>query len=93
MVELLNEELSYQIRGTAFTVKKKYGLGHKEILYQGAFAEEFDNRRIQYEQEKRIQIYSPGTGKVICYYQPDFLVNEKVIEEFLDFLSTMVVKV
>lgn len=81
MVKLLYEDLSYQIRGTAFSVKKKYGLGHKEILYQRAFAQEFDNRNITYEKEKKIQIYSPDTGKVICYYQPDFLVEGKIIVE------------
>lgn len=81
MTQLLYEELSYQIRGTAFAVKKKYGLGHKEVLYQRAFAEEFDNRKIKYEKEKRIEIFSPDTKNVICCYQPDFLVNEKIIVE------------
>ncbi len=48
-VNLLYEELSYKIRGVAFEVKKNYGLGHKEVLYQRAFAEELGLRGINYE--------------------------------------------
>ncbi len=81
MTKLLYGDLSYQIRGAAFNVKKKYGLGHKEVLYQRALAEELDNRKIRYEKEKKIKVYSPDSGKVICYYQPDFLVDKKIIVE------------
>jgi len=73
--------LSYEIRGAAYAVKKKYGLGHKEVLYQRAFAEELDRRKIKYQREKKIAIYSPDSGKMICYYQPDFLVENKIIVE------------
>ena len=38
---MLYEELTYKIRGAAFNVRKKIGLGHKEIIYQNALAEEF----------------------------------------------------
>ena len=48
-VNLLYEELSYQIRGVAIEVKKNYGAGHKEVLYQRAFAEELGLRGINYE--------------------------------------------
>jgi len=39
-VDLLYKELSYEVRGAAIEVKKSYGPGHKEVLYQRAFAEE-----------------------------------------------------
>lgn len=81
MVKLLYKELSYEIRGAAYSVKKKYGLGHKEVLYQRAFAEELDRRKISYGKEERIDIYSPDTRKVICYYQPDFVIEKKIILE------------
>ena len=32
--KLLYEELSYKIRGAAFNIRKKIGLGHKETIYQ-----------------------------------------------------------
>ncbi|MCX5632461.1 MAG: GxxExxY protein [Phycisphaerae bacterium] len=80
-INLLYEELSYQIRGCALEIKKNYGLGHKEILYQRAFAEELGLRKIKYEREKPIKIYSPKTIKVIGSYQPDFIVEDKIIIE------------
>jgi GxxExxY protein len=80
-INLLYEELSYQIRGAAIEVRKTYGTGHKEILYQRAFAEELGLRKIKYEREKPIKICSPKTGKVIGSYQPDFIVEDKIIIE------------
>lgn len=80
-VNLLYKELSYEIRGVAIEVKKNYGPGHKEVLYQRAFAEELGLRGINYEQEKPIKIYSPKTKKVIGSYQPDFIVEDKIIIE------------
>jgi GxxExxY protein len=79
--DLLYEELSYQIRGAAIEVKKNYGSGHKEVLYQRAFAEELDLRKIKYSREKPMKIYSPKTDKVIGSYQPDFIVDDKIIVE------------
>ena len=80
-VNLLYKELSYQIRGVAIEVKKNYGAGHKEVLYQRAFAEELSLRGINYEREKAIKIYSPKTKNVIGSYKPDFIVDDKVIIE------------
>jgi len=80
-VDLLHKELSYAIRGAAIEVKKNYGTGHKEVLYQRAFAEELSLRRIKFEREKPIKIYSPKTKKVIGSYQPDFIIENKIIVE------------
>jgi GxxExxY protein len=80
-VDLLYEELSYQIRGAAIEVRKNYGSGHKEILYQRAFAEELSLRKIKYEREKPIKVYSPKTEKIIGSYQPDFIIEDKIVLE------------
>jgi GxxExxY protein len=80
-VNLLYEDLSYQIRGAAFGVRKNYGPGHKEVLYQRAFDEELNIRKIKYVREKPIKIYSPVSGKIIGSYQPDFIVDDKIIIE------------
>jgi len=80
-VNLLHKELSYEIRGVAIEVKKNYGPGHKEVLYQRALAEELNLREINYEREKPIRIYSPKTKKIIGSYQPDFIVEGKIIVE------------
>ncbi len=78
---LLYKELSYRIRGAAIEVRKNYGPGHKEVLYQRAFAEELSLQGIKYEREKPIKIYSPKTKKIIGSYQPDFIVEDKIIIE------------
>jgi GxxExxY protein len=80
-VDLLYKDLSYKIRGVAIKVKKNYGLGHKEVLYQRAFAEELDLQKIHYERERPVKIYSPKTRKEIASYQPDFVVENKIIVE------------
>lgn len=80
-VNLLYKGLSYEIRGAAIEVRKNYGLGHKEVLYQRAFAEELALRKICYETEKSVKIYSPKTKKAIASYQPDFVVEDKIIVE------------
>ena len=80
-VDLLYKDLSYQIRGAAIEVKRNYGCGHKEALYQRALAEELGLRGISYEREERIRIYSPKTKKVIGSYHPDFVIEDKIIVE------------
>jgi GxxExxY protein len=65
-VDLLHKELSYEVRGAAIEVKKNYGAGHKEVLYQRAFAEELALRGVKYAKEKAIKIHSPRTRKVIA---------------------------
>lgn len=78
---LLYKELSYQVQGAAIEVRKNYGSGHKESIYQRAFAEELTLRDIPFEKEKQISIFSPKTGKKIGIYQPDFLIDDKIIIE------------
>ena len=84
---LLYEELTYKIRGAAFAVRKKIGLGHKEIIYQNALEEEFRNLGLNFTKEKIINILY--NGKKIGIYRPDFLVENKIIIEIkaLPFIS------
>jgi len=79
--DLLYESLSYQVRGAAIEVRKDFGSGHKESIYQNAYAEELKSRKINFEKEKSIFIYSPKTGKMIGSYRPDFVVESKIIIE------------
>lgn len=79
--KLLHKELSYQIQGAAIEVRKNFGPGHKESIYQNAYAEELKSRSIKFDKEKSIRIYSPKTGKIIGSYQPDFIIDDKIIVE------------
>ncbi len=81
MADLLYKELSYQIQGAVIEVRKNYGSGHKESIYQGALAEELQLRQIPFKREPSISIASPKTNKIIGIYRPDFLIDDKVILE------------
>jgi len=78
---LLYKDLSYQIQGAAIEVRKNFGPGHKESIYQNAFAEELKSRDIKFDKEKSIEIYSPKTGRIIGLYRPDFIMDNKIIVE------------
>lgn len=69
------------MQGIFMDVRKNFGPGHKEIVYQNAVAEELTCGGIQFEKEKNIKIYSPKTGKVMGNYRVDFLVEDKIIVE------------
>jgi GxxExxY protein len=79
--KLLYKELSYQIQGAAIEVRKNFGSGLKETIYQNAFTEELEARNIKFEREKSIQIFSPKTGKLVGSYWPDFIIEDKIIIE------------
>lgn len=75
------KELSYLVHGAAIEVRKDFGPGHKEKLYQTALAQEFTRRAVRFEQEKSISIYSPKDGQKVGLYRPDFIVDGKIIVE------------
>ncbi len=81
MVDLLHKELSYKLQGIFMEVRKNFGPGHKEIVYQNAIAEELKAESISFEKEKSIKIYSPKTGKSVGNYRVDFLISNKIIVE------------
>ena len=65
------------------------GVRLKEKIYQGALAEEFLKRDIEFKEQKRINIYSIESSKVLGTYVPDFIVDGKMIIEIkaTDFVS------
>lgn len=79
MVKLEYEELTYKIRGAIFEVYNILGPGFKEVIYQNALREEFDEKIIKYDDKKRIKI--TFKGKQVGIYEPDFIVEDKVIME------------
>jgi len=81
MSKLLESDLSYKIRGCFYSVFNKYGPGLKEIIYQKALEEEFNKQKIKFHSQKRINIYSLDSGKLLGTYIPDFIVEEKIIVE------------
>ena len=77
--DLIHSDITYKIRGAIFAVFNELGFGHKESLYQKALIQEFNTRRIPYEQEADLKVAYKGTN--IGTYRPDFVVDGKVILE------------
>lgn len=77
--DFLYADLTYMIRGAVFDVRKKLGSGHKEQVYHNALEIEFKKRGLTFESKKNISIIYEG--KSIGTYQPDFIVNDKILIE------------
>lgn len=80
-MKLLHQELSYKVRGCAIDVRKNYGPGHKELIYQRALVEELKSENLKFQKEEAIEIYSPKSGKVVGTYRPDFIIEDKIVVE------------
>lgn len=78
---LLHERLSYVIRGCFFEIRKNYGPGQKEIIYHRLIKEHLKYLNLTVESEKKIKVYSQSTGSTVGIYQPDLIVEDKVIIE------------
>ena len=78
---ILEKELSYKLQGCVYNVANKYGAGLKETIYEKALAEELEKEGIKFEEQKRINIYSIESGKILGTYIPDFIVEEKIVLE------------
>lgn len=79
--KLLYPEVSYIIQGAVFEIRKQYGPGQKEVIYQRLLEEKLQLVNIQVEKEKKINIYSQDTGRVMGSYRPDLLVEGKILLE------------
>lgn len=79
MIDLLYSDLTYKIRGAIFAVWKELGSAFKESIYHNALKEELRKRKISFEDEKSIEIIY--NNKKIGAYQPDFIVEGKLIIE------------
>lgn len=78
---LLHPELSYVIQGCFFEMRKQYGPGQKEIVYHRLLEEKLKRVGLRVEREKRIDIFSQDSGKTVGSYQPDILVEDKILIE------------
>lgn len=81
MTGLLYEDLTYQIRGILFSIRREYGPGQKEIIYHRLLLEKLTLANLPAVSEPKIIISSHDTGKVIGVYQPDIVVDNKIIIE------------
>jgi len=75
------KELSYELQGCFFEIRKEYGPGQKEIVYTNLLIECLQSKNISVEKEESIKIYSSKTGKIVGSYKPDLIVDNKIIVE------------
>lgn len=79
MDKILYKELSYKVVGCFYEVYNILGPGQKESVYFEALKFEFKNRIVTYEEKKRIPIIYKG--RKVGVYEPDFIVEDKIIVE------------
>jgi len=80
-VDLIYKDLSYRFVGCCFNVRNKYGRHLSEKAYHQFLPEELNLVKIGYVYKPRIKIYSLTTGKAVTYFEPDLLVEDKIIIE------------
>ncbi|PIQ74468.1 MAG: GxxExxY protein [Candidatus Portnoybacteria bacterium CG_4_8_14_3_um_filter_44_10] len=78
-MELLYEEITYEIRGACFWVYKEFGGSFKESIVDKALTKELRMRGLTVDDQKRINIYYQG--EKVGTYVPDKIVNDKIILE------------
>jgi len=76
---IIYEDLTYKIIGIAYSVHKELGPIHKELVYQKALMNEFQEQKIPFKREIRLPVIFKG--KNVGLYIPDFIVDNKVIVE------------
>lgn len=79
MTELLEQELSYKIRGALFRVQGALGGGYQEKYYQRAVAEELKKLGLSFKEQLSMPLEYRGV--VLGRYFLDFLIESRVVLE------------
>jgi len=77
--EFLYKDSTYKLRSLLFEIRKSIGLGHKEQIYHNALEIELQKAGLKFESKKNISIIYHG--QKIGVYQPDFIIENKIIVE------------
>jgi GxxExxY protein len=76
------DDLTYKITGCAMTVHRRLGPGHREHIYQRALEDQLAEANLAFESQKLYEVYdSPKNERLLGYYVPDFVIEDKVIVE------------
>jgi GxxExxY protein len=74
-----DNKITEAVIGCAIKVSKSLGTGFLEKVYENALAYELRKQGFEVEQQKAVEVYYDGI--VVGYYNPDILVNGKIIVE------------
>lgn len=78
---LLDEDLTYRVRGVFIKVSRQYGGGHKERVYQEACREALAQAEVPFVAQPRVSVHSMDTGRTLATHIPDFVVAERIVVE------------
>jgi len=81
-VQTPNDDLTYKTIGCAMAVHRKLGPGHREHIYQRSLRDQLAEAGLLFESQKLYEVRDgPGSERLLGYYIPDFVVEEKVVVE------------
>ena len=83
--KFLYKDLSYKVIGCFYEVYNELGPAHKEQIYHEALKVAFTEKQIEYEENKRLKI--KFKGKDIGVYEPDFIIEDKIVVEIKSVLN------
>ena len=83
--DLLHKELSYKLVGCIYEVYNELGPAHKEQIYHEALKIAFEDKKLQFRDKPRLKIQFRGEN--IGIYEPDFIVEDKMIVEIKSLLN------
>ena len=83
--KFLYRDLSYKIVGCFYDVYNELGPAHKEQVYHESLIVLFEEQRLGFDSKKRIAI--KFKGKNVGIYEPDLVVEDKIIIEIKSVLN------
>jgi len=79
--KFLYKELSFKIIGLCIEIQKEYGENHDERIYHRVLQEKLEKEKINYLSKPKVKIFSQETGKILGYYEPDFIIQDQLVLE------------
>ena len=74
--------ITHKTIGCALAVHRQLGPGLRENTYHRSFANHLSEASLSFDEEKLYSVYDdPDQERLVGYYIPDFVVEEKVIVE------------
>ncbi|MBX3013529.1 MAG: GxxExxY protein [Caldilineaceae bacterium] len=81
-VALSTDQLTYEILGHAMAVHRAKGSGYRENTYQNDLETHLAQSNLRFAAQKLFDVFDSVDGhRLIGYYIPDFLIEERVIVE------------
>jgi len=80
-VKILYKELSYGFVGCCFNIRNGYGRHLSEKAYHKLLCEELGVVGVGFAYKPRINIYSLRSGNAMTYFEPDLLLENKIVVE------------